>query len=243
VYAAEWLDNPHHKVRNLLLPDSEKLTATFRDDLLNGVEVVQSTALALAYDSSGRVLRTEQEFTAIPYYAWANRGRGEMAVWIANEESAARPTPFPTLAMKSTVRVSSGRHAVSGEGRVRWPEAVNDGEEPSASNDPSSYFDWWPEKGRTEWIEYAFPERSTVSRVQVYWYDETGRGDVRLPASWRLLYKDGEEWKPVKNQREYGVAKDRYNKVRFSPVRTTGLRLEVTMQPNWSAGIQKWKVD
>jgi hypothetical protein len=166
-----------------------------------------------------------------------------MAVWIANEESAARPTPFPTLAMKSTVNVSSGGHAVSGEGRVRWPEAVNDGEEPSASNDPTSYFDWSPEKGRTEWIEYAFPERSTISGVQVYWYDDTGRGQVRVPASWRLLYKDGEEWKPVRNQQGYPVVKDRYNEVRFSTVTTTGMRLEVTMQPEWSAGIQKWKVD
>jgi uncharacterized protein len=243
VYAAEWPDNPHHRVRNLLLPDNERLTATFRDDLLNGVEVVQSKAIALAYNSSGRVLRTEQEFTAIPYYAWANRGRGEMAVWIANQESAARPRPFPTLAMKSTVSVSNGGHAVSGEGRVRWPEAVNDGEEPRASNDPSSYFDWWPEKGRTEWMQYAFPQRSTISRVQVYWYDDTGRGEVRVPAYWRLLYKDGEEWKPVKNQQGYGVVKDRYNEVRFSPVTTMSVRLEVTMQPERSAGVQKWKVD
>jgi uncharacterized protein len=243
VYAAEWPDNPSHKVRNLLLPDSEKVTATFRPDLLNAVEVVQSKAIALAYDSSGRVQRTQQEFTAIPYYAWANRGRGEMAIWIASSESAARPTPFPTLAMKSRISVSSGGHAVSGEGRVRWPEAVNDGEEPTASDDPTSYFDWWPEKGRTEWIEYTFPERSTVSRVEVYWYDDTGRGEVRVPASWRVLYKDGEEWKPVNNEQEYGVAKDRYNEVRFSPVTTTGLRLKVTMQPQWSAGVQKWKVD
>jgi len=29
-----------------------------------------------------------QDFTAIPYYAWANRGPGEMTVWIPNQESA-----------------------------------------------------------------------------------------------------------------------------------------------------------
>jgi len=242
VYAAEWPDNPNHKVRNILLPDDEKFTATFRPELLNGVEVVESKAVGLAYDSAGKVIRTDQEFTAIPYYAWANRGRGQMAVWIADTESSAKPTPFPTLAMKSTVSVSSGGNKVTGEGIVKRPDAVNDGEEPTASNDPSSYFDWWPEKGKTEWIEYRFPGTATVSQTQVYWFDDTGRGGVRVPASWRILYQDGEEWKPVQNQQGYGVEKDRYNDVSFNPVTTSGLRLEVTMQPEWSAGLQKWKV-
>jgi uncharacterized protein len=65
---------------------------------------------------------------------------------------------------------------------------------------------------------------------------------VRVPASWRLLYKDGSEWKPVEILGSYGVAKDGYNKVSFKPVTTSGLRLDVTMQPNFSAGIQEWKV-
>ena len=32
---------------------------------------------------------SEQDFTAIPYYAWANRGRGQMMVWIPTLEAAA----------------------------------------------------------------------------------------------------------------------------------------------------------
>ena len=36
--------------------------------------------------------------------------------------------------------------------------------------------------------------------------------------------------------------KGRYNKVTFTPVRTGALRLELTMQPQSSAGIQEWKV-
>ena len=63
-----------------------------------------------------------------------------------------------------------------------------------------------------------------------------------MPASWRLLYKDGGEWKPVNTTAAYGVAKDAWNKVAFTPVTTAALRVEVTMQPQWSAGIQEWKV-
>ena len=73
-------------------------------------------------------------------------------------------------------------------------------------------------------------------------HDDTGRGEVRVPQSWRVLYKDGDEWKPVENTGPYGAEKDRYNKNAFRPVTTTGLRLEIVMQPNWSAGLHEWKV-
>ena len=242
VFAAESVDSPDHKVRNLLLPDSERLTAAFRPDLLNGVEVVESRAVALAYDQAGQVIRKNEEFTAIPYYAWANRGRDEMVVWIPDVETAAKPKPWPTLAMKSKVSASLDGQRVTAEGIEKHPEAVNDGEEPASSSDPASYFDWWPEKGRTEWIEYTFPQTSRVSQVEVYWFDDTGRGDVRVPASWRILYRDGEGWKPVASKDSAGVARDKYNKLTFVPVATDSLRLEVTMQPGFSAGLEKWKV-
>jgi hypothetical protein len=43
---------------------------------------------------------------AIPYATWANRGRGQMNVWLTRTEAAARPTPFPTVATTSTVVAS-----------------------------------------------------------------------------------------------------------------------------------------
>ncbi len=41
VFAAEWVDNPNGKVRNLVLPESARLTAEWKPELLNGVEVVK----------------------------------------------------------------------------------------------------------------------------------------------------------------------------------------------------------
>src|SRR5688572_2600724 len=158
-----------------------------------------------------------------------------MSVWIARSDAKATPTPFPTVATSSKV-TTSGR---------KFPGAINDGEAPKASNDSTAYFDWWPRKGTTEWVEYAFPKRATVSEVQVYWFDDTGRGQVRVPASWRVLYNDGKEWKPVEAAAAapaYGVAKDAFNTVTFKPVETSGLKLEVTMQKDWSAGVQEWRV-
>jgi hypothetical protein len=66
---------------------------------------------------------------------------------------------------------------------------------------------------------------------------------VRVPASWRLLYKDAAgAWTPVAPVDAYAVARDRFNRVTFAPVTTTGLRLEVAMQPAFSAGLQEWTV-
>jgi YD repeat-containing protein len=224
VYAAEWPDNPKGLVRNLLLPAGAPLT----------VVVVRGKATALAYDAYGKVAGTAQQFTAIPYYAWANRGRGQMMVWFPTGAAYARPQPYPTVSSKATV-------TVSGQSR-RDPRTINDQEEPASSDDPTGYFDWWPRKGTTEWVEYAFEKPATVSECRLYWFDDTGRGEVRVPAAWRLLYRDGNEWRPVRAREPYGVGKDGYNRVAFEAVSTGGLRLEVTMQPDWSAGIQQWRV-
>jgi len=88
----------------------------------------------------------------------------------------------------------------------------------------------------------AFAKPASVSETQIYWFDDTGRGGVRVPKSWRLLYKDGNDWKPVEAAGEYGVARDAYNTVHFKPVTTAALRLELVMQPGVSAGVQEWKV-
>jgi len=91
-------------------------------------------------------------------------------------------------------------------------------------------------------VEYAFANEATVSTTSVYWFDDTGTGECRTPESWRVLFKDGDQWKPVETTGTYGVERDKYNKMEFKPVLTTGLRLEVKMRPGWSAGIQEWTV-
>jgi DUF1680 family protein len=235
VYAAEFADNPDGKVRNLLLPDTSKLTAEYRPSLLKGVEVIRGKAVALAYDAQGGVAKHEQDFTAIPYYAWANRGRGQMIVWLPRSENAGRPSPYPTAA--TTARVT-----VSGKPQQRNVEVIRDGETPDASNDHAGYFDWWPARGNKETVDYTFAGPAKISECGLYWFDDTGQGNVRVPASWRLLYKDGDQWKPVETAAAFGVAKDRFNAVTFQPITTTGLRVEVQAQERFSMGVQKWTV-
>ncbi len=121
--------------------------------------------------------------------------------------------------------------------------ALNDGLEPKNSNDHSiPRMTWWPHRGTAEWVQYEFEKPRRVAGVAVYWFDDTGQGQCRLPQSWRLLYRDGDPWKPVPEVKEFPIAKDRYSQVRFPAVETTGLRLEVQLQEGFSGGILEWKV-
>jgi hypothetical protein len=162
-----------------------------------------------------------------------------MEVWIAADPAQVHPTPYPTLATKSKVTSTGPTMAENGN---RDPRMVADQEPPSSSADTSSYYDWLPRKGGEEWIQYDFPTPSTVSRAEVYWFVGPGNSPVKRPASWKLLYRDGDQWKPVTAQGPYGTAPDQFNQVTFQPVRTTALRLVLTPQSNDSAGIEEWQV-
>jgi DUF1680 family protein len=81
VYCAEWPDN-FGKAGNIILLPNIEFKITHKDDLLNGVTVLTSEAVALDIDDKGQNVTTlKRPFTAIPYYAWAHRGKGEMTIW------------------------------------------------------------------------------------------------------------------------------------------------------------------
>jgi len=121
--------------------------------------------------------------------------------------------------------------------------ALNDGSLPTSSGDHDiPRMTWWDHRGTTEWVQYDFPRPLKVTTVEVYWFDDTGRGQCRVPQSWQLLYRDGTAWRPVQNPSEYGVKLDGFNEVSFHPVRTDALRLEVQLRPSFSGGILEWRV-
>ncbi|MFC1783866.1 glycoside hydrolase family 127 protein, partial [Planctomycetota bacterium] len=207
----------------------------YRADMLNGIVALRGKAQVVKrkLDGSLEIEDEAVDLFMIPYYAWCHRGRTPMAVWLAREPSGAKPRPAATIAYTSEVKVSRG-------GEI---SALNDQLEPKSSIDHSNpYFHWWPRKGTLEWVEYHFAKTQEVSEAEAYWFDDTGMGECRLPESWRLLYKDVDQWKPVENRGSYGVEKDEYNKVVFDKVKTAGLRLEVQLAERFSAGIHEWKV-
>jgi DUF1680 family protein len=74
VYCVEGIDN-NNQLNNLTLPDNAALKIEKRNDLLNGVNIITGDVPS---NNGQAVLK----LTAVPYYAWSNRGEGTMKVWL-----------------------------------------------------------------------------------------------------------------------------------------------------------------
>lgn len=247
VFCAERADNPDG-VFDLLLPDDAGLQFVYRDSLLGGIGEITGKATTLSRGPDRiSVVRQQKDFTAIPYFAFSNRAQGEMSVWLAHDESKAVIPPRPTIASTSRATSSCGNgsaadnypghkpptperrwypNSLDGSGDIR---AISDQIEPVNSEDGSSPFlRLHPQFGDRAWVQYDFAKPAKVSSAEVYWKDD--KQYCVLPQSWRLLYKDGDDWKPVKTSEPYTVTKDAFNKVGFEPVTTSALRIEIELQ-------------
>jgi DUF1680 family protein len=239
VYCLEGVDNGG-QARNIVLPKDTKLTAEFDKDLLGGVTVIKGDAQAVtALDDDDKPIVKATSFTAVPYCVWDNRKPGPMAVWLPERPELAEP-PGDLGVPSNGVRVKAS-HVWQNDTLT----AVNDGVTPKNSNDHSiPRHTWWDHRGTEEWIAYRFPKPRAIDGCAVYWFDDTGVGQCRVPTEWRLLWRDGDEWKPVKltGDSSYGVALDQFNKLAFEPVTTRELRIEVKLKKDFSGGVLKWTV-
>lgn len=82
VYCAEWPDNKDGHVLNLYLNRDNRYSTEYLPKLLNGVTIIKTQINRYERLAGETLKKQNQSFIAIPYYAWANRGAGEMAVWI-----------------------------------------------------------------------------------------------------------------------------------------------------------------
>jgi len=232
VFCLEWPDNDG-KVLNMVIPDDTRLKTRHRPDLLNGVTVITGKGQLAKRQLDGSIVTSGQKpFTAIPYYAWAHRGRGQMTVWPARVAAAARPEPADTLTYTSKTTASFVHVSL---------DAIKDQIVPARSSDSSSQqLDFWPHKGTTEWIQFEWDRKHELSKVKVYWFDDSGRGGCRVPKSWRILYRDANgSFQPVEDATSYGIEKDKFNEVTFKPAKTDAIKIEIVLRENWAAGVQE----
>ena len=220
VYCLEACDQSE-PLANLVLPRGAELKAQKVDNLLGGVVVVQGFAETAPEQEWSDVLyqaipdSTQVPITAIPYYAWDNRKAGPMKVWLPQTPRSPAVGGLEAQANVSMSYVS----------RNSQPWGINDGLEPKSSGEqPAALCHWWPHVGRSEWVQYTWKKPVTVKGSRVYWFDDSGRGACRLPASWKIEYRDGENWKPVAAASEYPIKQDAWCEVNFTPVSTTALR-------------------
>lgn len=236
IYCLEGADNKDSLVQNIIVDKAAPLQVSYRGDMLKGINVITADGVSTKRQlNSIELLTSKQKVTAIPYYAWDNRGPGEMEVWIPYTATASRPQPAATIANTSLISASIKSKSI---------KAINDQFEPTNSKDNTvPYFHWWPKKNTTEWVSYDFDKEHTVSSCKVYWYDDGPWGGCRIPAAWKIYYRKDSEWILVKNTMEYEIVKDKYNRVTFEPVKTTALKLEVQLPVDNATGIHEWIVE
>jgi len=82
VYCVEGVDNGG-QAWNFILPDKAAFTTQHEKELLEGITIIQFEAPTLQINPDGQSITTEnRKITAIPYYAWCNRGQNQMQVWL-----------------------------------------------------------------------------------------------------------------------------------------------------------------
>jgi len=155
---------------------------------------------------------------------------------VVDASPRAQPWPAPPAAWSWQVAAS---HCF----RYDTLQALRDGEVPGSTLEPRfPRFTWWDHRGTAETVEYVFEAPRQVSSLQVWWFDDQPKGGCALPAAWRIVYRDGEGWRPVVAATPYGAEPRPVQEVRFTPVTTTAVRLEVQLQEGKSGGLWEWRV-
>lgn len=257
MYCMEGKDQSDGSVFNKYMADATPLTVQYEKNLLGGVMTLSGKAQQVELDGTSH----EVEVKLIPYCTWNNRTKtlatgetttgDEMAVWIPASADVARPTPAPTIASQAhsfMTRAAIQKDAPDSAVEEGWAFGVNDQWEPKSSSDTSKpYHYWWLKYGCPVSLAYDFAQPTEVKSVSIYWMDlDHYDGNFRVPASWKLYYETAsKQWEEVTltEGSSYGVAKDQYNTVTFTPVSTTGLRLVANLQEGESGGVLEWKVE
>ena len=83
VYCAEWPEADEGRALDLRIDPKGPLTASVDKNMFGGVTVIRAEARRVSRPSL-----PAKPIKLIPYYLWANRGAGEMTVWISSEDYA-----------------------------------------------------------------------------------------------------------------------------------------------------------
>ncbi len=237
VYCIEGRDQPDERVLSAYIPKNTAFASQYEAGLLGGVQTITfEGALVKKKTAPDQGDLMPMKFKAIPYYAWANRGRDNMLVWLPNSFESVRPMSQPTLAARSKTTASEGMRGELSAVVDQWiPKHSDDHENP--------YVHWWPHFGSTEWVQYDFEKEEQVGSSRIYWFDdESSGGGCRVPKSFVIKYLENGEWKKCYSHDGFKVVKDGWSDVDFEPVKTTALRLEILLQDGVSSGVHEWEV-
>ena len=230
VYCAEGADNGGH-VLDVQVSDA---SPAVRSGDVCGLSVplmtVPATRVWKGCRGSGTPAQdTPVALTLVPYFLWANRGAGEMAVWL----------PAKRTAVSVWGRPSASSCAVSGT-----PYALNDGREPRGWFDGVRHFAFPFKAGAEEWVAYELPVPEAVSGVDVRWgtWPLWRAADRTAPPDWRVDVRAdaASPWRTVADGRTAVVSNGVARLVFSGPVEAQAIRLVLKQDAAKTIGIREW---
>ena len=230
VYCLEWPENGNYLVDNFLLNDDSQLSTQYEENLLNGVSTITGTVNNYLYNEN-ELQKVKKNFTAIPYYAWAHRGKGEMTVWINRDEKFVKPVNSITLIEQSKIAGTSENNI----------DAINDKVFPGNSDNPK-YFVFNAKTDAEQWIKIDFPDTAEVSFVEIFWVSDLESENIKLPYSWKIQYDINSNWGDVYPTEHYTILKDQFSQVAFETVKTGSLKILINKLENSAAGIYEIRI-
>jgi hypothetical protein len=236
----------------LLLP----LVLLLSESVVVLAQQIRNESFQLQFSSAGlkTLKRTHDSFDT--NYILAGRALGDVFVRYRTKGGSWEEVSSATAGVASTqgftysvgravptIATSSRTNSSIGPWGTR---ALNDQIEPANSHDKDiPFFAWGDRRGSSEWVEYQFSKPEEVSSVEVYWavgsYDDDYKWD--LPVSWKIQYRDGDQWRDVQPLSEFGLKLDAFNHVSFTPVTTRSLRLVAQLPQNATSAIYEWRVN
>lgn len=234
VYCIEGFDIPDGNPNNIMIDKTQTFNLTYQKDFLNGLMTISGKAKYFKEIDNNGLKISNVNFTAIPYYAWANRGNSEMEVWIPYKEEYVFPDPF-------NKDYNNAHISTSKKERTSDLYLINDSYIPS--NNPGIEvpdFNFWPLSKSNEWIQYQFDKPVNISKTEIYWAFK--ENEIEYPKSWGLSYLKNGKWIKINGSYKEVGADGKPSIISFPFIHTTAIKLHLEIGER-TAGLYEWIVE
>jgi Alpha-L-arabinofuranosidase B (ABFB) domain/F5/8 type C domain len=139
---------------------------------------------------------------------------------------------YPRASASFTSPYDNPQRAIDGS---TWYDPANYG--------PNSRWTNFGSPNASDWLEVDFGRPTTVSQARLAFYDDTGTGSIKTPASYQVQYFDGANWVDVAAQQRRPATPtgNELNTVGFTAVTTTRLRAVLNRAGSSAVGLTEFE--
>ncbi|WP_420594207.1 MGH1-like glycoside hydrolase domain-containing protein [Deinococcus sp.] len=108
---------------------------------------------------------------------------------------------------------------------------------------PNSRWTNYGSPNNDDWLEVDFGAATTVNQIKLAFYDDTGTGSIRTPASYQVQYLDGGTWRDVGGQQRTPAnpASNEVNVINFASVTINRVRAVMTKAGGFASGVTEFE--